>query len=75
MFLSGYIKDSLGIGAPFAFGIGGAILCVLYTYFFIEDSRKMRPIEVQNGLDKQNVNKYILSAYLYLLYKQLGITG
>ena len=56
MFLSGTIKEKLGMEAPFAFGIGGAILCVLYTYFFIEDSRKMRPIEVQNELEKQNVN-------------------
>jgi MFS family permease len=52
MSLSGVIKNNIGFVGNFALGMIGAILALLYTAFFIKDSRQMRPKEVQDVLDK-----------------------
>ena len=55
MTLSGYIKHGLGLFAPFAFAIGGSILCILYIIFIVKDSRKLRPQEVMEEQAKLKV--------------------
>ena len=72
MFLSGIIKKNLGFAGPFLFGMGGAVLSMAYTYFFIKDSRTMRPREVEEELTKRKVglpNRTVALIYFLLLLR------
>ena len=60
MSLSGVIKKKLGFAATFGFGIAGALAAMMYAYFFLKDSRTMRPKDVQEELaqTQSKVNSY-----------------
>ena len=57
MSVSGILKKQLGFEAVFAFGICGAILAFSYAFFFIKDSRKLRPKEVLDELEALKVRR------------------
>ncbi|XP_059079164.1 lysosomal proton-coupled steroid conjugate and bile acid symporter SLC46A3-like [Tigriopus californicus] len=49
--ISGVIKKKWGFIPNFALGMGAAILAVIYTMFFLKDSRLNRPEEVKQSVD------------------------
>ena len=53
MALSGIVKKKIGFLANFGFGMGGALIAMLWTIFILKDSRKMRPPEVQEEIDRK----------------------
>lgn len=55
MSLSGILKKKLGFSATFVLGIVGALLAMAYIWFFIKDSRDLRPQEVEDELQRMKV--------------------
>ncbi len=53
MSLSGVVKEKIGFVANFGFGMGGALLTMVWAIFLLKDSRNMRPKEVQAELDRK----------------------
>lgn len=53
MSISGYLKDAYGFTATFGLSIVFTIATILYTWWFVRDSRTMRPREVVEELEQR----------------------
>ena len=51
MGVSGTIKERFGFYGNFSLGIAIIMCCLIYTIFFLKDSRELRPAEVQKQID------------------------